>query len=223
MSAQRRRWHGLLARAREALEPLEAEVGKLDEVTKQLGSVGLSQQAERAALRQTVSAAAARQPELLEQKQLAVSSRSFKEAGRLTAELKALAAEEGEHASGRWRSRPSSTRKVDMALISSPPPVRRMRSAPGGTSPMPAFTWRRCCCWEGVRPHGTPSRTEPPRTIASSSWRRTRRAAAAGAGVAREAWNRGADRGAGRGGGRGGAATDAAADGGGCGGGYGGG
>jgi len=69
---------------------------ELHEAVQQLSAVGLAHQAERKVVRQEIIAAASQQPELLEQKQLAIASRSFKDAGRLTSELKALAAKEEE-------------------------------------------------------------------------------------------------------------------------------
>ena len=73
---------------------LRTESDKLSDLLKKLGSAGLSLQGERTALRQALSDAAARGPELEEQKRLAVAARAFKDAGRLAAELKGLAAEE---------------------------------------------------------------------------------------------------------------------------------
>ena len=55
----------------------------MGEALRRSGEAALALQKERAGLRHDLAAAAARSPELQEQKQLAVAARSFKEAARL--------------------------------------------------------------------------------------------------------------------------------------------
>ena len=86
-------WLARIATVKQRLQPWRDDAAGLHEIVQREGAHGLGLQGERATLRQAISTAEARQPELLEQKQIAISARAFKEAGRLTSELKALTKE----------------------------------------------------------------------------------------------------------------------------------
>ena len=100
----RREWRERWDEAEARVAPFGAEEEAVRGLMKREGSVSMNLQGEHARLQQLLSVAGAQQRELAEQKQIAVGARNFKEAGRISAALKALVAEEAEHKEGAQRA-----------------------------------------------------------------------------------------------------------------------